>query len=50
MSPPSASLWEIAIVHGFTCRAIGVLGGQGDKLSLIMKGGVIVKDVLGKAA
>ncbi|NJO31843.1 MAG: hypothetical protein HC869_00620 [Rhodospirillales bacterium] len=37
-------------VEGNPLKNIDVLGGQGDNLSLIMKGGAIVKDELGKAA
>ena len=41
---------DLIVVEGNPLQNIDVLGGQGDKLSLIMKGGVIVKDELGKAA
>jgi imidazolonepropionase-like amidohydrolase len=41
---------DLIVVEGNPLKDIGVLGGQGDKLSLIMKGGAIVKDALGKTA
>ena len=41
---------DLIVVEGNPLKDIGVLGGQGDKLSLIMKGGAIVKDELGKIA
>jgi imidazolonepropionase-like amidohydrolase len=41
---------DLIVVEGNPLKDVGVLGGQGDKLSLIMKGGAIVKDALGKTA